>query len=131
MKRVLLALVVIAIGGCASSHVIVGKVRPEISIDQVRVYLTPPAKYEEIALLEASSKNSFAITDQGKTNKAINRMKQEAAKLGANGLLLRGTGTEHTASVNTATATSPTAATSYSIPVMHKAASGIAIYVEE
>jgi hypothetical protein len=73
--------------GCASSHVIVGKVRPPISPDQVQIYLHPPAgKYEEIALLDSSSRNSFSFTAQGKTNAVIIRLKAEAAKLGANGI---------------------------------------------
>src|ERR1041385_8579954 len=76
---------------CSStSHVIVGKTRAPILPGDVKVYMKPPARYEEVALLESSSKNSWSITDQGKTDKAIQRMKEEAAKLGANGVLLRG-----------------------------------------
>src|SRR5581483_11364981 len=66
---------------CASSHVLVGTPRAPISPDQVKLYLHPPTKYEEIAVLEASSKSSWAVTDQGKTNKVIERLKAEAAKL--------------------------------------------------
>ena len=76
--------------GCVTSHVIVGKVRPAISPDQVQLYLHPPAaKYEEVAILDTSSKDSFSFTAQGKTNAVINRLKGEAAKLGANGILLQ------------------------------------------
>ena len=107
--------------GCASSHVLVGKVRTPISPEIVKVYLRPPAKFEEIALLEASSKNSWAFTDQGKMDKAIERLREEAAQFGANGVLLQSTGTEYGANVNTGT----------SVPVMHKAASGMAIFVFE
>ena len=124
--------VVMATAGCASSHILVGKARPPISPEQVKVYLRPPAKYEEIALLEASSKNSLAVTQQGKTNKAIERLREEAAQLGANGILLQGSGTEYGGSVNTgaATATGNTAyGTGVSFAVMHKAASGMAIFV--
>ena len=120
--------------GCASSHVLVGKARPPISPDQVKLYLRPPAKFEEIALLEASSKSSLSITQQGKMNKAIQRLKQEAARLGANGVLLQGSGNEYSGSVNTGTATA-TGNTAYgtgvSVPIMHKAASGVAIFVHE
>jgi hypothetical protein len=125
---------VMAFAGCASSHVLVGKARPSISPEQVKVYLHPPIRYEEIALLEASSKSSWAVTQQGKMNKAVERLKEEAARLGANGILLQGSGTEYGASVNTgaATATGNTAyGTGVSIPVMHKAASGVAIFVSE
>lgn len=78
--------------GCASSSVLIGKARAPIAPASVKLYLTPPAQFEEVALLEASSKSSFAITDQGKMNKVIERLKEEAAKLGANGILIRTTG---------------------------------------
>lgn len=131
---VLLLGIVALLAGCASSHVLVGKARPPIYPDQVKLYLRPPAKFEEIALLEASSKASWAITQQGKMNKAIERLKEEAAQLGANGVILQGSGTEYVGSVNTGTATA-TGNTAYgtgvSVPVMHKAASGVAIFVIE
>jgi hypothetical protein len=47
------------LAGCVSSHVLVGTPRPPISPEQVKVYLHPPAKYEEIALLDTSSRASF------------------------------------------------------------------------
>ena len=125
---------VVLLAGCASSHVLVGKARPEISPSQVKLYLRPPAKFEEVALLEASSKSSWAVTQQGKMNKAIERLKEEAAKLGANGVLLQGSGTEYGGSVNTGTATvtgNTGFGTGVGIPIMHKAASGIAIFVIE
>ena len=109
---------------CASSHVLVGTPRPPIAPDQVKLYLHPPAKYEEIALLDASSERSFAITDQGKMNKVIERLKAEAAKLGANGILLQGTGTETTSSVVT-----PADGSAMVIPDSYKTGKGIAIFV--
>jgi uncharacterized protein YbjQ (UPF0145 family) len=56
----------------------------------VRVYLQPPPKYEQIAAIDASSKGSLALTSQQNMDKAISRLKEEAAKLGANGVLLQG-----------------------------------------
>jgi hypothetical protein len=89
----LAVLTFVAIAGCATSHVMVGKARPPISPDQVQIYLHPPtSKYEEIAVLDTSSKGSFSITAQGKTNAVVDRLKAEAAKLGANGILLSGVG---------------------------------------
>lgn len=126
--------IVMVCTGCASSHVLVGKARPPISVDQVKVYLRPPAKFEEIALLEASSKGSMAVSQQGKMNKAIERLKEEAAQLGANGVLIQGTGNEYVGSVNTGSATAygnTAYGTGVSVPVQHKVASGIAIYVHE
>lgn len=124
--------------GCVSSHVIVGKVRPPISPDQVQLYLHPPAgKYEEVALLDSNSKHSFSFTSQGKTNAVIDRLRAEAAKLGANGILLNGVTDQAAGSVNTgfgsATASGHTA-TGFGIgtsgTVFVKSGSGLAIYVE-
>ena len=79
--------------GCVTSHVIIGKVRPATSPDQVQLYLRPPeSKYEQIAILDTSSRHSLSITAQGKTDAVINRLKGEAAKLGANGILLQDVG---------------------------------------
>jgi hypothetical protein len=92
-KRVMAVIAAIGFGlsGCVTSHVIVGKVRPPIAPEDVQLYLHPPgSKYEEVALLESSSKHSFSFTAQGKTNAVIERMKTDAAKLGANGILLDG-----------------------------------------
>jgi hypothetical protein len=81
-----------SLGACASltSHVLVGGVRPPVSADQVRVYLEPPAgDYERIAVIDSSSKYSFFESGPEKTETIIRRMQQDAARLGANGLLLQ------------------------------------------
>jgi hypothetical protein len=126
------------ISGCVSSHVIVGKVRPPISPDQVQIYLHPPAgKYEEVALLDSSSRNSFSFTAQGKTNKVIERLKEEAAKLGANGILLNGVSDQAASSVGTGVGTATAhgnSATGFGFgssgTVFVKSGNGLAIYVE-
>ena len=133
-RSVFLLGVIVTSLGCASSHVMLGKARPPISPEQVNIYSHPPAHYEEIAILEASSKGSWAMSQQGKMNKAIERLKEEAAELGANGVLLQATGTEYGPSVYTGTTTTTGSyayGTGTSVPVMHKAASGVAIYVFE
>jgi hypothetical protein len=121
---------------CASSHVLIGTQRPPISPDQVRVYIHPPARYEEVAIVDASSKESFAFSDQQKMNKVIYRMKEEAAGLGANGLLLEGVGDMYAGSVGSgfgsATANGNTAYSSglgVSAGVFQKTGKGMAIYV--
>jgi hypothetical protein len=78
------------LAACSStSHVLVGAARPPISPDQVKVYFEPPPRYEQIATLDATSSSMFS-SDQGKTDTAIAGLKAEAAKLGANGILLQG-----------------------------------------
>lgn len=92
--RCLLIIIVGAVflSACTSSHIIVGKTRPPSRPEDIKVYLDPPKKYEQIALVDADSNASFKFSAQGKVNAALERMKQEAAKLGANGILLRGVG---------------------------------------
>jgi len=86
-----LILVALALAACATSHVMIGQARPPISPEEVQVYTRPPTvPYEEIARLQTSSSGSFSFTAQGKTDAVIKRLKTEAAKLGANGVLLEG-----------------------------------------
>ena len=91
-RRMTGAVMILFLAGCASSQaVLVGRARPAISPDQVRIYLEPPeAPYEQIANLAASSRGSFAFTAARKMDKVIERLRRQAAKLGANGILLHG-----------------------------------------
>ena len=84
----------VLMAGCASpsSSVLIGDARPEISAEQVKVYLEKPANYEEIALIEATSDSSWSFGEQAKMDAVLKRLKQEAAKVGANGILLQKTG---------------------------------------
>lgn len=92
----------IVCAGCAvSSHVVTGAVRAPISPEDVRIYTQPPPQYEEIAALEASSRGGFRFSDQGKMDKVVERLKLEAAKLGANGVLLQSTENRVSGSVGT------------------------------
>ena len=126
------------LAGCATphSHVVVGTQRAPISPNQVRVYLHPPARYEEVAIVDASSRESLAFTDQQKMDRVIERLKEEAAGLGANGILLEGVGDEQVGTVGTsfgsATATGNTAHSSgfgVSTVAFMKTGKGLAIFV--
>jgi len=115
----------------------IGKARPPISPESVQVYAQPPnGPYEEIARIETSSQGSFAFGAQAKTDAVIRRLKEEAAKLGANGVLLQGIGDQMSGSVGTGYDT-----TSYSrrssvgggvginLGMTRKVGGGLAIYV--
>lgn len=82
------------LGGCTltrGSYVLVGTAHPPTTAAQVRLYTTLPAMYEKIAFVSADSRNDFA-SEQNLSDHAIERLKEEAAKVGANGLLLNGIG---------------------------------------
>ncbi len=90
------------LAACANtSHVITGKPRAAIDPAQVTLYTAPSAKYEEIAVIDASSQMSFAFGDQNKMDAVIARLKKEAASLGANGVFLQGTGSSGAGGVGT------------------------------
>jgi hypothetical protein len=136
IRTIVYVVLLATLAGCASSHVLVGTPRAAIPPDQVKVYLHPPANYEEIALVDATSRHGMAFTDQQKMNKVIDRMKEEAASVGANGLLLAGLGDVATGSVgggsSTATAYGNTAHATglgFSSEVFQKAGKALAIYV--
>ncbi len=76
------------------SHVIVGETQTPIDYTDVKVYTDYPDNYEKIAIMEASSDLSYKdlsieFTHQQKTNKALERLKKEAALLGANGVVIQ------------------------------------------
>lgn len=78
------------VAGCASSYELIGKVRPPIPPGQVQLYLEPPKReYQQIAIIKTSSKRSFSFSSQGKAEVVVKRLKAQAAKLGANGVLLK------------------------------------------
>jgi hypothetical protein len=125
--------------GCASSQVaVVGRVRPAISPEQVQIYLQPPdSKYDEIANLSASSRWSYAVTAEGKMDKVIERLKKDAARLGANGILLHGVGDQAGGSIGAGISTEANSPHSpyglgfgVSAFFFQKSGDGVAIYVE-
>jgi len=130
------ALACIAAACSTSSHVLIGTARPAISPESVRVYYTPPPKYEEIATISASSQGSLALTSQQNMDKAMQRMKAEAARVGANGILLQGVRDTHGGSLGAGvgnTSYGPGSAVGVgvggSFALTNKEAQGLAIYV--
>jgi hypothetical protein len=99
MKRLWLILSLI-IGCVPVSHIVVGETREPIHPSNVKIYLDYPEEYEKIALIDAGS--NFAFKDpvilfdwQRKMDKAMERLKIEAAQLGANGILIVNTDTNN------------------------------------
>jgi hypothetical protein len=81
----------LVLAACASgSSVVIGTVRPPTDPESVKLYIEPPAEYEVIGLVDASSDSGW--TRQGDMDLAVEEIKKQAAKLGANGVLVAGTG---------------------------------------
>lgn len=133
MRRILLAvLAAISLSACTSSHILVGQQRPPISPEEVRLYLDPPAVFEKVAVLESNNNASFALTSQQKTNTVIARLREEAAALGANGILLQGVKDQYAGSVGVGNAWASGGhawASGFSAATFLKVGSGVAIYV--
>ena len=90
------------LAACVSSHQLVGTPRPPVPPDQVQLFTeAPPRPYERIAVVSASSKHSFAFSYQGKAEVVVRRLKEEAGRLGANGVLLDGIGEKSVVTVGT------------------------------
>lgn len=122
-------LAVLAVGflvaGCASgSALVTGTRRAPIEPEAVKIYLEPPGQYETIAVVEAAS--GSGLTKQGSLDYATAELRKQAAKLGANGVLLQTRGTQ----VGSAVAV-PAGTTWVAIPTQQQVVSGLAIWVPE
>ena len=116
----LTTLLSLALFSCASGTALVtGTKRPATTPDAVVVYTEAPEKYEVIGIVTASSDAGW--TAQGSLDYAIAELKKQAAKIGANGIILESVGTSNSGGV-----------ISYGvyIPVTAKNVSGKAIFVE-
>ncbi len=86
--------------GCAgTSSRLLAPARPPLRPDQVEIYRTAPVHYERLANLDASSGPHFFHGNQRSDAEAIARLKEAAAKIGANGVLLTLVGDEPTGAV--------------------------------
>lgn len=91
-RRLILALAGLALlGGCASTDkLMLGEARAPIDPSEVRIYRVPPPGAIDIAEIDASSAIGFGT--KGQDTSVMDRLRQEAAALGANGLLILGRG---------------------------------------
>jgi len=93
LNSITLFTILMTLLGCTSgSHIITGKVRQAIKKDEVKLYLKAPKKYEIIGLVEASSEVEFS--SQVAQDHTIAELKSQAAKIGANGVLISATGNQ-------------------------------------
>lgn len=120
-----LLLGVLLLHACASgSYIVTGEVREPTDIRLVKLYVEPPDQYETIGIVKASSDSGW--TEQGSQDYAVQELKKQAAKLGANGVILTETGEN----VSSVIGTSGNGGL-YAIPVTAQKVSGKAIYVHK
>jgi hypothetical protein len=140
--RFLLPPLVTLLAGCTivdSSSIPLGQRLPPISPSHVQIYNSPPGRYDEIAIVSAKAGHDFK-SDQSVMASAIQRLKAEAAAMGANGILLQNVHTRSEPTVTTGFGTATVygaggvaTASGTTIGVSHgdgySKVSGIAIYV--
>jgi hypothetical protein len=98
----LVVAVCVSISGCApTAPKLTGPPRAPIPVEQVMIYDLPPANAQDVALLHASSHSVFSPGGPSATDKVVQRLKVQAAELGANGLVLQGFSDAQTASLGT------------------------------
>ncbi|WP_299005364.1 hypothetical protein [uncultured Shewanella sp.] len=125
IKFYLLLGFLVLLTACASgSSIVTGTVRAPVNLDSVKLYLDEPVNYQTIAIVKASSDAGF--TEQGSQDYAVAELKKQAAKLGANGVLITATGEQSTAFYNMSPNT-----TNYTLPITAQTLTGKAIYVSE
>jgi hypothetical protein len=77
------------ISACATRPIIVGQVRPPISPEAVRIYQVPPRHFERIAIIDSPAGTSWIFPDRPSMELGISRLREQAAAVGANGILLQ------------------------------------------
>ncbi len=86
MKLLVTILAFTCICGCASHATVTGQKRDPINPDTVKFYDEPPANYEVVGIVEAM-KFEFISDDDADAQFVLGKLKKEAAKIGANGVI--------------------------------------------
>jgi hypothetical protein len=136
-SRIVLGAIALAVVACApSSHILVGTPRPATSPADVKVYTAPPPQAQQIALLDAHTDSVFAPGGQKAIDKVIERLKTQAAQLGANGIVLGDVSDRQTGSIGTGVGSSSYSGNSAvgvgvggSLGIYKKSGKATAIYV--
>lgn len=121
----------------SASTFMVGEPRPPTDPDRVKVYMEPPRKFDRIAIIRKGSSGSWAFTDQSQVDEAIAKIKVEAAKVGANGILLQVIETNSGGGIGIGIGgfgfpgrhIAVGGGTSFYAPILHKTVQAEAIYV--
>ena len=102
-SAVLAILAALTLAACATPNtvVMVGTALAPTAPTDVKIYSHPPPVFQEIAILNASSSSMFTTGGQKSVDKVIGDLKIQAAKVGANGIILEGFSDSQTGSLGT------------------------------
>lgn len=129
-RSFILAMVVLLSGCATGTHIVTGSKRPPTKPNQIVLYQVPPAKFEIVGIVNAQSPGHL----QRNMDDTVLQLKQQAALIGANGILL-GTVVGGSESIGVATGNGFGGGTAYTSTSVAVATTGIqlsgqAIYVE-
>jgi hypothetical protein len=97
MKRLIFLLAIgISLMSCVTtrhSTIITGTIRPAINPSEVRIFADPPAEFETIAVIDATRNIEFS-NRQRTQDRVIKELKYQASRIGANGIVLMGAGSQ-------------------------------------
>lgn len=98
LSKIIVVIISVFLAGCATgSTIITGTKRTPINPSEVKIYLDPPIKFENIGLIEVTSEVVFSR--QAAQDQAMNELKSRAAKIGANGVLLTNSGSQSSGTI--------------------------------
>jgi hypothetical protein len=124
MKYIFLFAILLLVGCASGSSIVVGEAREAIDSNQVELYLEISETYEIIGIVTASSDAGW--TEQDSVDYAVEELKNQAAKIGANGVLIESTGSQTSTAVG-----GYGSGYTYAVPVTAKSVTGKAIYVTQ
>ena len=101
MKNLLFAVLILVTGCVTSSHHVTGTVQPAVPQGEVKVYDTMPAKSKTIGTVSITSFKNMPWQDPYVV--ALEELKIETGKLGANGLVILDYGSTNYTELNGAT----------------------------
>jgi hypothetical protein len=123
MKNIYLITLLFLVGCASGSSIVVGEVRESIDSSDVMQFFEFPENYELIGIVTAPS--DADLTEQGAVDHAVEELKNRAAKLGANGIVIVSTSGKDSTVID-GHGTDYT----YTVTVPAKSVIGNAIYVE-
>lgn len=93
MNKIFPFLAAVVLCGCATgSTTLTGTARPQLAPEAVKIFAEAPSdKYETIGLVSGYD-GGASWTFQGGREKATRQMQQRAAKIGANGVIIKSGG---------------------------------------
>jgi len=94
MKNLITICLAVLLVGCATgTYIVTGAKRPPIPAENVKLYQEPPPKYDVIGIVNATSSGHNQIH----MDAAVKALKEKAAKIGANGVIIGAAGGGSTA----------------------------------